>query len=234
MSGDDSDNDDNVTGYGRPPKEHQFKKGHSGNERGRPRKVVAEKAPDSHWGTSLYATGRIAYEPVPVTLNGKKTTIPAIEALHRRRLNDALKGGNRLLQREVIADADAHEKQELKREVERYLELQKAKADGEALVAQARAKGLPEPVLIPHPDDIIIDEYQTTATIDGPDTHEGLAVTNHILAVREHLVIRAAYQRQFPPLLSPFTEAHFEGLRSTAHTINEALCKRLRWGPSGF
>jgi hypothetical protein len=106
---------DATVGYGRPPTATQFKKGQSGNPRGRPRKSETAQAPSDHWGTSLHAIGRIAYEPVNVTLNGKQTTIPAIEAVHRRQINDAMKGGNRLLQRDVIARADAYEREQLTR-----------------------------------------------------------------------------------------------------------------------
>jgi len=35
-----NDSDDEKVGFGRPPKKHQFKKGQTGNVRGRPRKVA--------------------------------------------------------------------------------------------------------------------------------------------------------------------------------------------------
>lgn len=225
---------DTEVGYGRPPKATQFQKGQSGNDRGRPRKSDTAKVPSDHWGISLRGPDTIFYEPVNATINGKQRPIPAIEAVHRRRINDAIKGGNRLLQRDVIARADAHEQELLRWEVERFLQLKEKKTEGEALIAQAKARGLPEPELLPHPDDIIIDEETTTATIDGPATRDDLAVFNFMLAVREHYVIRAAYQRQFPPLLRPFTERDFEALKIGAESMNDALCTRLRWGPPGF
>lgn len=220
-------------GYGQPPKEHQFKRGQSGNPRGRPRKYAAE-AQSVPWDISRGAVGRIAYESIPANLNGKQTAIPAIEALHRRRLHDALKGGNRLLQREIIAEANAHEQELLQLEMARYLKLQNLKAEGAALIAQAKAKGLPQPILLPHPDDIIIDEEALTATVDGPETKEQLAITAFILALRDHYVLRAVYQERFPPLLSPLPENNYDDLKASADGLNERLCTRLRWGRFGF
>lgn len=46
MSDDRDDNDDEV-GYGKPPKKHRFKKGVSGNPRGRRRKKLVPLTPDS-------------------------------------------------------------------------------------------------------------------------------------------------------------------------------------------
>ncbi len=89
-------------------------------------------------------------------------------------------------------------------------------------------------MLLPHPDDIIIDDEAITATVDGPELPRELALCNFMVAVRDHFVIRAAYQRRFPPLFRPFTEDHFKALRIGADALNEGLCNRLHWGPYGF
>ncbi len=234
MSGDDESPDTGEVGYGRPPKEHQFKKGKSGNPNGRPPKKAAASTPASHWGISTGAIGRLAYEPVTAMLNGKPTEITLIEAVHRRRLADAAKGGNRLLQREVIAETNTYEKGLLQAEVERFYYLRDKKSVGQALIADARARGRPEPDLLPHPDDIIIDEDEYTATVDGPETRIDKSLYDFRRAFRDHFVIRAAYQKRYPPLLRPFTEKDLNELREIAEAWNDGLNARLRWGPCGF
>ena len=72
-------------GYGRPPCQRQFKPGHSGNPKGRPRR-----------DTSLPAIlGRSLNELVTIRLNGRPKRIPLSEALIRKMLADATHGDHR-------------------------------------------------------------------------------------------------------------------------------------------
>ncbi len=73
-------NDD--VGYGKPPKKSQFKKGQSGNPKGRP------KGAKNLTGNGL----ELFHQPVPAISKGKATKIPAIDAIINRLLMDAIKG----------------------------------------------------------------------------------------------------------------------------------------------
>ena len=68
-------------GYGRPPK-NQWAKGTSGNPRGRP-KGVKNRA------TILR---KILNGPIKLRVNGKLVTVPRIEAVYLRQIEDALRG----------------------------------------------------------------------------------------------------------------------------------------------
>ena len=69
-------------GHGRPPKDTQFKKGKSGNEKGRP--------PGTRpIGSILQEAMR---QKIAVTENGKTKKLPAIEVLIMRLRADALRG----------------------------------------------------------------------------------------------------------------------------------------------
>ena len=225
---------DYTVGYGRPPAEHQFKPGQSGNRNGRPRKDKGQQEVGSHWGVSRHAAGRVLYEEVTVTQNGKTVKMPLIEAVHRRRAADALKGGNRLLQREVIAEANAHEQQLLEAEISHYCELRDKKAEGEQLLALARSKGLPEPELLPHPDDIKLDHDQLTAWVEGPVTPEELTTQKFLRQLRDFTVLRSVYQQRFPSLIYPVDPKGHAWLQPVGEMLNDRLCPRMRWGRYGF
>lgn len=74
-------------GYCRPPEEHQFKPGASGNPKGRPprKETVYETA------------GRVLAEPVRATSGGKPVKLSTIKAMFRRTCTDALRGDARAM-----------------------------------------------------------------------------------------------------------------------------------------
>lgn len=73
--------DDDKVGYKKPPKNSQFKKGKSGNPKGRPPKKVFHEV--------LYDA---LNEEVSLTLNGEKVTMTIKEAILRKVLIDSVNG----------------------------------------------------------------------------------------------------------------------------------------------
>lgn len=75
--------DDNyVVGFGRPPKSGRFKKGQSGNPKGRPK------------GKKSYQTiiDEVFRKKITITENGTQRKVAGIEALAMRVFQDAVKG----------------------------------------------------------------------------------------------------------------------------------------------
>jgi hypothetical protein len=74
--------DDYDVGYGRPPREHRFKEGQSGNPKGRPK---GRKNED----TILH---EILYRKISITEGGRTRKAPYIEVMLLRFAKDALHG----------------------------------------------------------------------------------------------------------------------------------------------
>jgi hypothetical protein len=72
---------EDVVGYGRPPKATQFKKGQSGNPKGRPKGSRPVGA----------VLQEILGQRIAVTENGKTRRLPALEVMLRRLANDAMR-----------------------------------------------------------------------------------------------------------------------------------------------
>lgn len=85
MSTRDTDDRNEEVGYGRPPRSRQFKKGQSGNPKGRPKAT-------KNVGTMLRET---LMRPIPISENGKRSKITALEAFFRQTLRSALEGDSR-------------------------------------------------------------------------------------------------------------------------------------------
>jgi len=72
---------DQGVGYGRPPKANQFKKGQSGNPKGRPKGTRSVGA----------VLQEVLGQRIAVTENGKTRRLPALEVMLRRLANDAMR-----------------------------------------------------------------------------------------------------------------------------------------------
>lgn len=162
--------------YRKPPVEHQFKRGTSGNPNGRPRKNKAGQ-PDfgALGGGTADRFGEMALDegvrPVTIREGEKISEIPAMQALYRTMFRAAAQGdtkaGRQLL--DVILRFES-------RRSESAIELLQLAAQYKEtygpIFERHRREGREPPDIYPHPDDIIIDEISGEVTIDGPCTKE--------------------------------------------------------------
>jgi hypothetical protein len=82
-----SDGADYEVGYGRPPKEFQYKPGESGNAKGRPRGARNLKT----------VVKQVLEEQMPIREGGRLRRVPKIEALVRMTLSRAFSGDPKAL-----------------------------------------------------------------------------------------------------------------------------------------
>ena len=178
MTDSDSSSDSDNVGYRKPPAAHRFKKGASGNPKGRPRKSKrtepALSASTFNGETQLRPEEKSktfiieeAYRLVTVRDGDRVERIPVVQAILRSVTVAAMKGSVRAQQifvdllriAEEQRNAAAHEM--LKAAVE-YKE--KWEAHFEECARTGRTPFEP----LPHPDDVKIDMIAGEVRIEGP------------------------------------------------------------------
>lgn len=162
-------------GYAKPPEEHRFKAGRSGNPRGRP-KGSKNKLPALNEERLKSIILEEAYRSVRVNDGDKQVGVPMAQAIVRSLAVNAAKGNHRaqrlfteLLNATESANKRLHDEWmnvaiNYKIEWDRELERRR----------QVGITNLPEP--LPHPDHVIIDIRAGTAIVNGPSTREEKAV----------------------------------------------------------
>lgn len=227
----DSHKTGNSVGYKKPPKASQFKKGHSGNPRGRPRKSKADPILLSDRPYDSFLREEI-YRKVKLRENGKEIEIPAQQAVMRARVAGAIKG-NRFSQNWVLEESAKKEQEYSEAKKEYYLFLAKQKSEGEKKLAEAKRNKTKPPNLIPHPDDIILNPETGNAYVAGPETEADVEFYKHSGRLRDHLLLRAVHddcEGERPKGYKETWEGepHYDFF-ILAHFIDGMLPRKFRW-----
>lgn len=190
---------DDEIGYGKPPRYTRFRKGQSGNPKGRPKKkVIAEEIPDSDYDDAMR---RIVNRKMKVTVDGKQQELAAFEAVALKQQADALRGSvtaqreflrakERLDARDMERKKQGEAKAKLQAEEEEqareqhYHDFVKLHALQVKVYDDAEANGCDPVPEYPHPDDFRFDHAAKTVTIDGP-----------YCAEHAHAIKRMVYER---------------------------------------
>jgi hypothetical protein len=156
-------------GYGKPPMEHRWRKGTSGNPRGRPRKAQAALAQHSFDPFREQFLAEML-RPISIKEAGRTVELPAIQAISRSLVLNALKGNSKAQQLALnyYKSAQAEQLDDMAGML-RAIELYKTEWPARALQAEREGKPLP----LPRPQHIGLSLARGVMETNGPtDQHQ--------------------------------------------------------------
>lgn len=210
-----SNKDGNYTvGYGKPPTQYRFKKGQSGNPRGRPRMAKKEpKAPSFQDGLLDKFLEQEAFRPLQLRENGKAVEMNAAQAIIRSIMVDGVKG-NRLAKKYALELLRQEEQDAFTRSLSQFKVFARKKAEGETEIARCKEQHLPPPLLFPHPDDILLDEAELEVRIIGPMTEEQGKHFEQVALIRDWFLTYSVFEEKYGKVKTVEYHGHSASARS--------------------
>lgn len=158
-------------GYAKPPKQTRFKKGQSGNPKGRP-KGKKNKIPGIREERLKSIILEEAYRDIKVKDGDRQVSVPMIQAIVRTMAMNAAKGNTR--SQRMLTEMLMHIETQNHESYRDYLKTMiEYKADWTFELERRENLGLTGVRMpIPHPDDITIDFNNNRVQLNGPFTKE--------------------------------------------------------------
>jgi hypothetical protein len=181
-------------GYGKPPATTRFRKGSSGNPKGR-KKGSKNRLPAMNEERLKDIVMSEAYRGIKVNDGNRQVTIPMAQAIIRSLALNAAKGQHR--SQRLFAELLRQTETSLKASHDEWLS--KAidyKADWVEESARRKCLGIVTPDPIPHPDDLEIDMKTGRVLVKGPFTPEEHHRWTELAKRRDDSLEQIAYARK--------------------------------------
>ena len=151
-------------GYGRPPTDHQFQKGKSGNSRGRPRDSAKRVEPPRSVSEIVLSE---AHRMVALRDGDNLVHLPVFQAAIRAMGLDAIKGG-RLAKTAFLREVKAAQNEAKDEKIAAYNATLEYRDRMMAAIHEAERYGGEVPNPVPHPHDMFFDPHAREIRIIGP------------------------------------------------------------------
>ena len=182
--------------YRNPPIEHRFRKGVSGNPRGRPRKSRAQVSTKIDGQPRVGFEDRVkslaieeGYRPITIREGDRVERVPIVQAILRKIAVAAANGNTRAQQTYLNLLMGAEADRRMATEELFKIAIEYKEHWGRVLAERAR-NGTTGPEPVPHPDDVIIDYETLEVRFDGPVDEEQQAAQKWVRAEAPKLVRR--------------------------------------------